>query len=78
MIQNTKAAKPANGHASGLHQVHISSERREKINMYDEPPRTTISLHEFQSMSMNRLQVLRKNRVYARRKQGRKRPHIRN
>lgn len=60
MIQNTKAAKPANGHASGLHQVHISSERREKINMYDEPPRTTISLHEFQSMSMNRLQVLRK------------------
>ena len=44
MIVNTKSIKnPTNG--SGT-QVNLN-QNREKINMYDEPPRVTISLHEF-------------------------------
>jgi hypothetical protein len=38
--------------------VHINV--KEKINMYDQHPTNVISLHEFHSVALNRLQVLRK------------------
>lgn len=44
MITNLKATNKEGGKAG---QVSINAGTREKINMYDEPPRTTISLHEF-------------------------------
>jgi hypothetical protein len=57
MIQNTKKSVQQAG--SYADQITLSA-NREKINMYDEPPRTTISLHEFNTTALNRLQLLRK------------------
>jgi hypothetical protein len=57
MIVNTKAVKSATN-GSG-NQVSLN-QNREKINMYDEPPRVTISLHEFHQIALNRLQLLKK------------------
>jgi len=44
---------------SGKVNLHGVAERS-KINMYDEHPTNTISLHEFHSIALNRLQLLRK------------------
>ena len=41
-------------------QIAVNFVGQEKINMYDEHPRTTISLHEFYQTALNRLQLLRK------------------
>ena len=57
MIVNKKAAaKPAQ---AADPQVAIAN-ARPKINMYDQPPQNVVTLHEFHSMALNRLQVLRK------------------
>ncbi len=55
MIINTKKANKKQDDA-GI--VHINV--KEKINMYDQHPTNVISLHEFHSVALNRLQVLRK------------------
>ena len=46
-----ETAKP-----EGIVKMHT----RDKINMYDQHPNNVISLHEFHSVALNRLQVLRK------------------
>ena len=38
----------------------VKDHRDEQINMYNEPPQNVISLHEFQKLSLDRLQVLKK------------------
>ena len=55
MIVNTKKANKKQDDAG---VVHINV--KEKINMYDQHPTNVISLHEFHSVALNRLQVLRK------------------
>ena len=41
----------------GKVQIHNNQHR---VNMYDEAPQNVISLHEFQSIALDRLQMLRK------------------
>ena len=55
MIVNIKKANKKQDDAG---VVHINV--KEKINMYDQHPTNVISLHEFHSVALNRLQVLRK------------------
>ena len=54
VISNNK--KNAKQEQSGV--VHINV--KDKINMYDQHPTNVISLHEFHTVALNRLQVLRK------------------
>ncbi len=51
MITNVKKAQV---------EVSINAGQKEKINLYDEAPKSTISLHEFHQIALNRLQLLRK------------------
>jgi len=55
MITNTKKVHKAN---DDFGSVTIHTTRG--INMYDKHPTNVISLHEFHSVALNRLQVLRK------------------
>jgi hypothetical protein len=55
MIVNKKNL-PKNKDDAGTVSINI----KEKINMYDQHPTNVISLHEFHSVALNRLQVLRK------------------
>jgi len=57
MIQNLK--QPIIKGTSGQSGVQIH-QTREKINLFGEPPRQTISLHEFYQIALKRLQLLRK------------------
>jgi hypothetical protein len=38
----------------------VTTHSYDQINMYNEPPQNIISLHEFQKLSLDRLQVLKK------------------
>ena len=38
----------------------VTTHSHDQINMYNEPPQNVISLHEFQKLSLDRLQVLKK------------------
>lgn len=42
--------------SSGL----VSTNYEENLNMYTQPPQNVISLHDFQSLALERLQVLKK------------------
>lgn len=58
IIQNKKkvATQQARQDDAGVVTIHP----KERINMYDQHPTNVISLHEFHSVALNRLQVLRK------------------
>jgi hypothetical protein len=56
IIVNKKVAQVKSDEPGSVQAYQI----REKINLYDKHPTDVISLHEFHSVALNRLQVLRK------------------
>ena len=63
MIVNKK--KEAGAYSSiantgGYGMVAKNAKSQVKIQLYDEHPKNTISLHDFHSIALNRLQALRK------------------
>lgn len=57
IISNKRAQAPSvmDGGAGA-----VFTHSHDQINMYNEPPQNVISLHEFQKLSLDRLQVLKK------------------
>ena len=58
IIANKRVAVTSNTAMTDVGMVNTHYD--ENINMYTEPPQNTISLHEFYSVALNRLQVLKK------------------
>ena len=58
IVSNNTAIALADAQMNSAGHVLIHSE--DYINMYNEPPQNIISLHEFQKLSLDRLQVLKK------------------
>lgn len=58
IISNKKATAQADAQMMSAGTVY--THRDEQINMYNEPPQNIISLHEFQKLALDRLQVLKK------------------
>ena len=52
--------KKTEGNQSGNGRVAPTGKGQQKIQLYDEHPTNVISLHEFHSIALNRLQALRK------------------
>ncbi len=60
MIKKNKTAYAQAADANMMPAGTVYTHNEDQINMYNEPPQNTISLHHFQKLSLDRLQVLKK------------------
>ncbi len=66
LIVSTKLNQVQSGAPQGFHNdkignfVPIHYDENSSVSMYTEPPQNIISLHEFQKIALDRLQVLKK------------------